>query len=107
MAGLHILRRLSIYSVLCMERLQKSCEVIIAIYDGLSLGSHIKQRISKLTIYKARYLKSTYDEFECFVFGLCKEFKIAFKLHLKHLYEIEGSNNNYFIVSHFTNYILG
>jgi len=77
-ASLHLLRRLSIHSALCVRGVQKSCEAVRAIYDGLSLGNHAKQRIGTLTIYKAPYLNSTRDEFECFILGVCKELRVAF-----------------------------
>ena len=82
-ACLHLLRRLSVHSALCVRGVKKSCEIVRAIYDGLSLGSYAKQYLGTLTIYKSPYFKSTSEELKCFIFGLCKELKVTFKdLHV-------------------------
>jgi GT2 family glycosyltransferase len=77
-ASLHLLRRLSTHSALCVRGVQKSCEAVRSIYDGLSLGNYAKQHIGTLTIYKAPYLNSTRDELGCFILGVCKELRVAF-----------------------------
>jgi GT2 family glycosyltransferase len=78
-ASLHLLRRLSIHSVLCVRGVKKSCEIVRAIYDGLSLGSYAKQYLGTLTTYKAPYLRATNEELKCFILGLCKELEVTFK----------------------------
>jgi len=78
-ASLHLLRRLSIHSALCVRGVKRSCEIVRAIYDGLSLGSYTKRYLGTLTIYKAPYLRATNEELKCFILGLCKELKVTFK----------------------------
>jgi GT2 family glycosyltransferase len=79
MASIHVLRRSAIHSVLCAKGVQKSCDVIRAIYDGILLGNYAKNRIGVLTLYKAPYFRRKFEELKCFVAGLCKESKITFK----------------------------
>jgi hypothetical protein len=78
-ASLHLLRRLSVHSVLCMRGVRKSYEIVRAIYDSLSLGSYVKLYLGTLTIYKSPYLKSSCEELKCFILRLCKELKVTFK----------------------------
>jgi len=78
-ASLYLLRRLSIHSTLCVRGVKRSCEIVRAIYDGLSLGSYAKRWLGTLTIYKAPYLRATNEELKCYILGLCKEHKVTFK----------------------------
>jgi GT2 family glycosyltransferase len=78
-ASLYLLRRLSIHSTLCVRGVKRSCEIVRAIYDGLSLGSYAKRYLGTLTIYKAPYLRASNEELKCFILGLCKELKVTFK----------------------------
>jgi GT2 family glycosyltransferase len=78
-AGFHVLRRLVVHSMLCAKGESKSCGIVRAIYDGTRLGRYAKDHIGTLTLYRAPYLKSKFEELKCFITGLCEKLEVTFR----------------------------